>query len=251
MKFRKIISVMLIVLMSFTALAQITYTEGRNEGPSDRFTGNVCMLVVFVNTPSHTWTQKQKDAAFEQLNRETADMNAEAKNWGVRLNLTYRWFEYKLSYTPFIDLTTKDVDWYWEIMRDYFHLDNMGALHEYYEKSLEADDTPVVFMFYEDGRSYTYEYGACIWNEEFSVIEFVNCHSHIIQHELLHQYGAIDMYDYNHEGIQALAKDCFTYSVMITSTTKVVDSFTGYLIGWTNSMDRSAARFYNGAQGRR
>ena len=69
-------------------------------------------------------------------------------------------------------------------------------------------------------------------------------------HELLHLFGAIDLYDYDNEGVRAIAEQFFPDSVMMKPT-YVIDELTAYLIGWTKQPSPKVLQFLARTKGLR
>ena len=63
---------------------------------------------------------------------------------------------------------------------------------------------------------------------------------HTIVHELLHQFGAVDLY-YPREVNDLIQKMNYA-SVMATTASLHIDSLTSYLIGWTEEIDAAAVQ---------
>lgn len=240
---KRIIAVMLVILMCSSASA-INFTEGRNMGPNGKLRGNICALVVFVSTPMYPWTEsdisKYTGTMYDNLNA----ISDQAAKYGVSVKLDWKYWQVDLDHEPKAWPDT-DWEWYWQLLREFFVKDSMVELQSYWESNLGYDDTPFIFVFNAPGRSYCYEYGTCDTVEEFAIVYYAqpNLQHYATMHEMLHLYGAADLYDYHNEGIQRITDSYFPRTVMRDSTKTDVDAFTAYLIGWTNTPSSYAEKY--------
>ncbi len=222
--------------------------SGKNLGPCRELVGNIYVLLFFVNTPLHPWPEAKRDEAIRKSWSSIDFMKKEAVRYGASVDMKVGWFEYNLPFEH-----DKDQKWYHTIMHDYFHSESMADLVKYYEGSLHVDNAAIVFLFNSSGRSYCYmstkEYP--YWKEEFDVIYCeTDFHDNFLTHELLHLFGAMDLYDYQNEGVQAIAEQFFPDSVMLR-VSHVIDELTAYLIGWTKQPSPKVLQFLARTKGLR
>ena len=216
--------------------------KAMDRGVNAKLLGDVEIILVYVSTPNHPWTSEQKDAVRKVSFSSVDIMMAEAKRYGADLNLSFGGLDFTIPYEYDADLT-----WYFYILNNIFHVDSIVDICEYYEKSLDKDGTPIIFLFNSWDISYSYSSNEDYpeWNEELCVIFCdTDMHDNYLTHELLHQYGAIDLYDYNKEGVEAVAKKYFPNSDMLTVSHEI-DPLNAYLVGWTDSLTDDAIYFLN------
>lgn len=214
----------------------------KNRGPCRKLLGNVTVLLAFVSTPQHPWTQKQIEEVYKVSYSSVRIMRKEAARYGAQLNMSYGELYFNVSSE---NINFQDLSWYNEILRKYYHTTRISDVYEKYRKSLMMDETPIIFLFNSWDRSYAHvarkDYPW--WNEEFCVIFCdTNMHDNYLTHEVLHLFGAIDLYDYNNEGIQRAAKKYFPNSDMLTISHEI-DELTAYLIGWTDELSDKSKQF--------
>ncbi len=250
---RKVISVVLCLVMilggSAFAGAEWSFVEkAKNTGPCKQFVGDVEIILVFVSTPLHPWTQKQKDAVNNVSFSSVDIMMEEAKRYGTDLNLCFGGLDFSIPYEY-----NKDLKWYYYILEYYFGSESIVSVYSAYRKSLNMDETPIVFLFNSWDVSHTYCSSADYksWNEEFCVIFCdTDMHDNYLTHEVMHLYGAIDLYDYQNEGVQKVAKKYFPNSDMLTVSHEI-DELTAYLVGWVKSPSWRAKQFIDETRGLR
>ena len=249
---RSIVLLMFLIFVlkteSFAQSSESFVTLGKDAGPCRKFTGNVEILLVFVSTPLHPWTQEQKDAVNRVSFSSVDIMTQEAQRYGADLNLFFGGLDFSIPYEY-----NKDLQWYYYILKTWYHTSSITDMYDAYKDSLGQDETPVVFLFNSWDVSHTYQCRTnnLSWNEEFCVIFCdTDMHDNYLTHEVLHLYGAIDLYDYNQEGVQRIAEQYFPNSDMLTISHEI-DELTAYLIGWTNTPSPAAQAFINETQGLR
>ena len=97
------------------------------------------------------------------------------------------------------------------------------------------DNTPFLFVFNTSYRNITYSANLLHpnWQEEFSIYYGQQpMRDNMIVHELMHQYGAVDLYDLGSEGVEEISEQIFPDSVMLKQEGTEIDELTAYLIGW-------------------
>lgn len=249
MKPVRIITALLLVmyLMISSASAEHFAMKGRNVGPNKMLLGNAEVVVVLVSTPSHPWTEKKKDELFRVCHSSVRIMNECAKKYRANLNLTWGYVEFTIPYEY-----DKNLEWYWYIVKNIYRRNSMDEICAAYRRDDHKDESAVVFMFNSWDRSHTYMVSEPnAWNEEFCVIFCdAKMHDNYLTHEVLHLFGAIDLYDYHGEGVERVARKYFKNSDMRTVSHQV-DDLTAYLVGWTNTLSQKAQAFLNETEGLR
>ena len=117
---------------------------------------------------------------------------------------------------------------------------DIPAYQEKHEAVKRCVEAPILFVFNKSFRSSAVSvdwlsrtYGEmAIISSDYSV--------HTIAHELLHQFGAVDLY-YPAEVLKTVQQMGYD-SIMAAHSSTHIDSLTAYLIGWTDEIDTAAAR---------
>lgn len=252
----KIFIALLILTIPVNVAAQNHWAlQARNLGPSKILRGKVSMMVVYVSTPRYRWSDYEIKSTFNPIWEAAYAMEREARRYGV--NLVMNGWKYYTVSIP-MECNSNDLTWYWYLMHNFFRVQNMQDYHNALRRMENANDTPVIFMLKRPkepgnviGRTHLVTSYAGNWNEEFS---FIFCGEGFkggyLFHELMHQYGAMDFYDYNNEGVQAVARKIFGRTCMIDNE-YIVDSLTAYLIGWLNYLPKDAQAFLHYTENKR
>lgn len=227
--------------------------RGRDTGPCGKLTGDVEIVLTFVSTPDHPWTEERKQAVYKISDSSIAVMEREAARYGVSLDLCFGCLDCEI---PFEYESFKDsggLKWYRCLLDNYFCRDSLADVCEQWKGEWNKTSVPVVFLFNSWDLSHAYSCGSDnpAWTDEFCVIFCdTDMHDHYLNHELLHMYGAIDLYDYNNEGVQRAAEKYFPSSNML-GTSSEVDELTAYLVGWTDALTWNAWQFVQEVDGLR
>lgn len=222
--------------------------SGIDLGPCRKLMGEAFITLVFVSTPLHPWNKEMKDEAFRNSWSSVDFMKKEARRYGANVNMRMGWFEYNLPFEH-----DKELKWYYTFLKEFLHTNSIAGILKYYEEYFKVDSAPMIFLFNSWDRSHCYKCRKKYpgWNEEFGVIFCDNLlHDNFLTHEFLHLYGAIDLYDYNNEGVRAIAEQYFPDSIMMTPT-NVIDELTAYLIGWTKQPSSKILEFLSKTKGLR
>ncbi len=229
----------LCVLAPFSAVKGqgLHWVEMRRDlGPAAKLVGDIQLLLVFVSTPEHPWSQEEIINFFNVVQTSKDFILDEAERYGVPLSLSAQYFEASIPYEfDGSDLSNIDLSWYWYLVKNYFHTDGMVSMHEAYEERFGKDNTPFLFIFNTPYRNITYSADLLFpnWLEEFSIYYGQQpLRDNLIVHELMHQYGAVDLYDLSSEGVEEISEQIFPDSVMLRQEGTEIDELTAYLIGW-------------------
>ncbi|MBR1758091.1 MAG: hypothetical protein IJ744_05100 [Lachnospiraceae bacterium] len=215
------------------AYKDIYYLKSRNIGPSKKLVGKICLVLFFVDTPSSAWSESEIETFIADTWNCVNVIEGEASRYGANLDLMLAHANIQCKY----DLD-RDLKWYWDIMEAY-QFSTMEDMHVKYEPLYGVDDIAPLFIFNEEGRSYTYMIRqGDRWREEFSVFygKSVSKENNVM-HELFHQFGAPDLYF--PEVTDEAARARFPGSIMITAQ-PYVDDFTAFMIGWMDAPDEQA-----------
>lgn len=235
--------------MSCAAAEDVHFAlRGRDYGPCKKLLGDVEIIVIFVNTPQHPWTDAQREAVYRVSYSSVDYMEKAARQYHADFRPTLGFLEFTVS-TEF----SSDLAWYWEIIHNVYQENSIVQVYDRYRQDLHVDEAPIIFMFNSWDLSHTYnsEVDYPGWKEEFCVIFCdTNMHDQYLNHELYHQFGAIDLYDYENEGVARIAKRIFGKSLMLCNGPPT-DELTAYLIGWTDQLSPASRQFLQETEGLR
>lgn len=221
-------------------LSDHLYLKSRDRGPSLKLKGDVVLVNVLVKDRGFGRFPKKRIRETEAMIREAAQMlEGWAKESGVDLRI--RTVTEVMRTRHF--WTRKDITLPIKDTLKFFRKPSIEAVQRDYEARYRCDEAPVVLLLDREARSYAYKTeGDSLFCNEMSVVFCVGPHpSHTYVHELLHQFGAVDLY--GPPIIEAAAKRYFPSSIMRNSANSELDDLTKLLIGWTDVMTPDAACF--------
>lgn len=217
-----------LLLLPCPALAQEhALTTDIDQGACRSLTGQVQLVVLFVDTPEAQWDPVDH-VAFEGKISEAVDaLEKEAAAYGTALSIEPETFS---------ALVTKAFD-----DESYLLVHALLSVPQVKQQVNQTGlrETPLFLCLPEGGRS-----GAMsAYDEDMEyAILYANADTGSIRHELLHLYGAQDFY--LQEEVKAAAKASFPDSIMLDADPAcTVDSFTAWCIGWIEQPDAAAERF--------
>ena len=221
--------------------------QAKDLGSCRRLTGDNCIVLIFVSTPAHPWTDEMREKVFQVSRSSVKYMQQEAKRYGAQLRFSLASVNFSIPFEH-----NRDKKWYYHILKERYHTDTIVDAYNHYKQNLKKNAT-IIFLFNSWEISYT-----CLcsrsrpnWKDEFCVIFCdTKMHDNYLTHEVMHLYGAIDFYDYRKEGVAAVARQLFPDSNML-KVSHVIDDLTAYIVGWTDQLSPKAIEFLEKTRGLR
>ena len=191
--------------------------------------GDVTVTVIFAEDPAFPWTEEDLQTAKDTLDLEAGILEAEAAAYGVELNIDWNYI--RMAYgEPY-----SQEDWFaWvEPALESNQLPHWGSINVRMEEQLGVQAAPVIFCFNQDGRAFA------TGNKEVDASETVVLYRDLtaFRHELCHLFGAVDYY--YPDIVADISAEYFPESLMHSGGDSV-DSFTAYLLGWTDELSDEA-----------
>ena len=254
---KRLVMILLVMIMVMASSSVYAYDndfethfalEARDIGPCRKLVGKTEILLAFVSTPDHPWTDDKKQEVFDVSDSSVQIMKDEALRYGNTLELSYYPFEFSIPME-----FSKDYEWYDYLLQNDYKVQNMDVIQQRYRRSLHVDSAPIIFLFNSWDRSYSRTTSAqnASFEDECSIIFCdTDMHDNYLTHELLHQFGAIDYYDYDNEGVENVAKKYFPESDMLI-VSHDIDELTAFLVGWTDEIGPNAEAFLKETDGLR
>lgn len=223
--------------MDTSLLRNHNFLMNRNKGSSRRLRGNVLMELVYVEDRDSTWEQSEKDRFFSVFKSAMMGINGQAADLGVELLISA--ISGKYVYTGEIDGTNIFSDVIPSIYRDYMGRQGFGDTESFFRSRKNMygmDELAVVFVIEERFRAYAMTGGTM----EYCVLTN-DSDAHAIGHEMLHLFGAADLY-YPYQ-VWGLTMEYFPNTIMCTYEGMEVDPLTQFLVGWRDDLSPKAREF--------
>lgn len=206
----------------------------RGQGDCRSLTGKVLLTVIMVDDSESSWNvlaisdYKKKQAA------ATAKLQAEAKRYGVSLNIGMHYLRSRIEGT----FSIQDFSgWVSKALRG-AGLPQEEEVIPMLRRNAGVKEAAIIFAVNRPGRAFAiarniqkaFEY-TIVYGEDADY-----------RHELLHLFGAKDFY--YPADVKKIAEKYFSDSIMMRTYGDVkVDELTAYLVGWTDKVSDKIQRF--------
>lgn len=214
--------------------------QGKGTGCSKNLLGKVCIVCFLVHEAKSAWTKEDVEKCRMVLKKIQSTLQTQSGLSKNRLQIAYA--------LDVVSVQLKfDRDFHEEleenVLKQYGDYCDSAAYQEHYEKKFLKDEAPIVFILNRSFRSFAISSNdTTATGNEASYVSFSNdidlCARTII-HELLHQFGAIDLY--LPEAVKHVAEKYFPGSIM--NSGNLIDSLTRYLIGWDDEPNEDVVNF--------
>lgn len=208
------------------------FLKYKNGGNCEVLQGKVSILLVFVSDSESTWDSVSRENAEQQLREEMIRMTQMAKESSVDLTLYYGEWDISVS----AEVESYNADQWEDAVSDAMGFDSLQDLQMALERDWEVASAPVVFVLNKAGRAAAYS------NSGKQGAEYLTLYQSDLTpfcHELLHLYGARDLYF--PMTVSDAATAYLTDSIMFTG--EKMDPLTAYLVGWAESLTEEARAF--------
>lgn len=223
------------------------YFDAYDNGKCKSLTGDVKVIVIFVDSDGENWTEQELVQIKNTLKTEQDDILNEAQKYNVPLNLSMVYFQTKVEQSFERNNSRK---WVYEVLQNTIKqndiLQNVQVTQNEYrmitqegydfETAYNVKEAPIIICKKGYGRAFA------VQSFSSNGIEYAILfhEASAFEHELYHLFGAEDYYV--HEDIATAVEQCFADSIMY-KTGGTVDSLTAFLIGWTKKPSQAALDF--------
>ncbi len=223
-------------------LGSAKYLEGRN-----------LLYSLFVDTPQSTWSREEMEDTLQNLNRAALYIEETAQEYGQETKLVCDWQENEdligraavdfeiADDKDFVDRLDQEIGVWVENLVDY------GAMTEEYG----AEGIALLVFVNNPGTSYAIVYDG-VDNPKESVVFFAGEPPAVYAHEILHLFGAHDLYqeaEYTKE-ITDYLQEAYPLEIMRTVTgqkgeifeediVNTVSPVTAYHLGWLDEIEEA------------
>lgn len=205
------------------------YLSGRDMGTCLKFCGRAAFLCVFVTDDESTWTDAEKDAAKLEFDKAADIISSEAARYGGEAEAVFSYAEGTVG-------DYNDAFWLDLLLEDAGYKSESWAREKVSRDALAANGA-VVLCYNSKDRSNAH---VGLAQSDVERVNLYECDSYTFVHEALHLFGAVDFY-YPDE-VKEMSERILGDSIM-REDVATVDSFTAYLVGWTDQMSDEALSF--------
>lgn len=240
------------------ALDYFPITTAMHGGTAKTLTGNCLVYNVFVNDAESEWSDSSVDSVLEMLDEALTFIKHrfDGSDFGGELSLRYTDAD-SSAFISFDGAAPTDADgmtWLSYAFSQTEHGSPNAFLKDCAKNVSGYDNICFLFLYNKPGRSfatpYDSQYGDCEdFRYERAQIFFSTdrsfdyfCNPAVIAHELLHLFGAIDLYEpYVSAEDASRVAELFPTELMRFEPTDIflseISALTAYLIGWTETLD--------------
>lgn len=253
--FKKFFRFLLKNLLILILLLQSSFSFSQNNdrwvaGSSYQLRGKVVNYIIFVSTPGNSWSESAKSEYLSKIFSANIWLKQQAEFYNVALeiqNIT----EYRELILDSIERGkgsgNERVDWAGLILSNY-GIRNISKEARKLKKRFEADNIQLIIIARGNGRPYSIRFANGMKKRKYyfeSLILYENYNngapipvSSVYAHEVLHLYGAWDLYktyaqtsDRHYMASEIYPNDIM-HRVDHDLNTLEIDKLTAYLIGW-------------------
>ena len=232
----------------------------RNTGSAKMLAGKCLFVNVFISDAESFFTENEKDEVMKQQKEAEDFMKANAQKYGIQLSMIDNTEEMsvdiaaKHTISPNTSFSIEDIEFFSEVIED---CDKKINFEKY-----QAENVFYLFNIDKTGRSYARpndkvdgfilnqleEFAVCYTSDLEDEDELVDTYPGVYVHEILHLFGAIDLYDLDDERLK-LAEKYFPDDIMLTIYRELdlcrIDGLTAFLVGWTDELAEKYKTFLN------
>ena len=212
-------------------------TSLRDVGEVRKLTGNIDVIVFFVNDSRSIWTDSAKQK-YRAMHKEAMQyLLHTARDRGVRLQIRNAYVDASVS----MDCHRDRYEQWSKVILGKYGAEDIPSYQRRHKAKMGCAEVPILFVFNKPFISCAvYADRAAPGVGEMSILSGPECSPFTIVHELLHQFGAVDLY--YPEPLRTLVQRMGYKSVMASGRDMDIDSLTAYLIGWTEAISDGAAK---------
>jgi len=236
-------TLILTIILLFTSFLQAQSFQPSKEKLYQSLIGEVYVLTLFVNTLENEWEADEKEYYLEELANSQAWLEEQAESYDqdLRFNNDYFSENEEEIYIKSLSRRNNSRSTIQKAMEELGY-ENFEDFLDYTSFDFSRNKLKLIFFVKSYNRSHAYNY----WSNKDVDLAIVYCKStygmmtdqYVISHELLHQFGAWDLYKGESQSTENAerAMELYPNSIMINTrfnkSDLEVDELTAWRIGW-------------------
>jgi hypothetical protein len=232
--------------------AEGTFRPSYRQGICRDFKGTPTVVLLFMDDYESSWTADEVASyTGENIMPALGFLKREAEHWGVELDFIVESYstplsDYTMDYLGVFPFDSSEAVKKKSILHasESLGFRSEWELYSYMQSQYPSEEVIFVTIFNKDGRSYAAQrvnkgFGRHV---EYCTIyaKDDHCPAQTVAHEILHLYGAEDLYaEATSEEMARVAKSEFPNDIMYTLRPRwenCIDVYTAYAIGWTHEI---------------
>ena len=242
-----------IILFLFQGTLFCQNSDRWTAGSSNQLVGEVVNLVCFISTSEKHWDESKKTEILKDIESANYWIIEQSKNYNISLDIRN---ELVLQEVVFNEISSgtgsgyERVDWIYRTMRKLGFKNSKQAFRKLRRK-YNAENIQVILIANVNGRPYSMRYAKGINKKKYyleGIILYENYDNGaklpvtaVTSHELLHLYGAWDLYQTyaQSKDREQRAQKLYPNDIMLrvdhTTHNLMIDELTAWLIGWNTT----------------
>ena len=209
-------------------------------------------ICFFVHTSRDAWNDREMDAYLAMLDSSQVWLQQQAARFGQEIS--FRKDRFLRNYEPVYlrSVYAGDSHWVMNKIAKQLNFQDFDAFLEWYKFDLAQEKLKIILFVKDNSRSHAYDYFsheevdiAVVYDRNFGVPS----DKYVIAHELLHLFGAWDLYYGTSQSREKAerAKALYPHSVMINThvdkDSLEVDELTAWRVGWHDNFQETFMDF--------
>lgn len=235
--------------------AQNTPTEAYRPAKAKTYqtlNGEINTICFFVHTSKGAWNDREMEAYLDMLDAGQKWLQEQAAKYDQELSFRKDRFLRNFEPVYLRSLRAGDSQWVMNKLMKQLNFQDFEAFLEWYKFDLQKEKLKIILFVKDNSRSHAYNYFshdavdiAVVYDRNFGVLS----DKYVIIHELLHLFGAWDLYHGNSQSIEKAeqAKEFFPNSIMINTfrdqENLEIDELTAWRIGWHDNFKEGYMNF--------
>lgn len=215
-------------------------------GSAKYLEGRTVFYSLFVDTPDKDWQQEERESALEELAIATDYLTEAALDYQREVEFVYDWQEHpNLTGNVAVDFSILDYDAFEGVLKE--EINRWVEEQVDYEDCMQqygAEGMAMLIFVNNPGISYSLVFDG-MDNPKETIILFAKEQPAVYAHEILHVFGAHDLYDGEEysAGVTSYVKQHYPLEIMYTvrdgqgrarqnEIVNVISPITAYQLGW-------------------
>ncbi len=251
------LTVIIISITMFTLTARSQNIDKWHDGSAKQLNGISLSLICFISTPNNPWPTEMKKEIIYSIEESNNWIQNQAKNYNVNLSMKYKYLndsEDILFDTIESGFASGDerVDWIYRTMKKLDYKNSRQAYRKLSRK-YNSKNIQVIVIANSVGRPYSMRYAKGFSKKKYFLEGVIIFNKYLndapmpvastLTHEILHIYGAWDLYKTYAQTSQRQekARELYPNDIMLrvdhNINTLQIDKLTAWLIGWNQDQE--------------
>lgn len=250
-------AITLLILSILTLSMQAQNNDRWRAGSAKELKGKVLLLVCFISTPDNSWDSFEKDEILTKLSEAEKWLATQSNKYNINIDFSQGILNNGEdiifdTIEAGMGIGNERIDWVYRVMKKIGYKNSKQAYRRI-KRKYQADNIAVIIMAKGGGTPYSMRYRKGYDKKKYFMEGTIvyNTYSNgapmplsaVIAHELLHLYGAWDLYKTYAQTTdrQQKAQELYPNDIMLrvdhSFNNLSIDNLTAWLIGWNKNQE--------------